>query len=308
MRIAAIGECMIELSLRGDDGLYRLGFGGDTLNTAVYMARLGLEVDYCTALGDDAFSDRMIDLWRAEGVGIEQVIRLPGRLPGLYLIETERGERRFHYWRQAAPARDLFALPDTARLIEALARYRLIYLSGITLSLYGEAGREVLIDALVHARRRGAKVAFDPNYRPRGWPSAQDARHAMAEVLPLVDIALMGLDDERALYGAESADDVIRRLTALGVDEIVVKMAGDGAFVTSHAAMAQVPATPVPEPLDTTAAGDSFNAAYLAARLAGLDQIEAAEAGNRLAAAVIRHPGAIIPRTAMPGFSFAPRL
>lgn len=301
MRVAAIGECMIELSPRGEGQLYGLGFGGDTLNTAVYLSRLGISVDYATALGDDAFSDRMIELWQAEGVGTGLVARLKGRLPGLYLIETgANGERQFHYWRQNAPARELFALPETDNLVAALARYDLIYLSGITLSLYGEAGREVLLDALVNARRHGAKVAFDGNYRPRGWASAGEARHAMTEILDQVDIALAGLDDERALFGVDDAATVIRRLAATGVDEVVVKLGSSGAVVATHESMVEVAAVPVPSPLDTTAAGDSFNAGYLAGRSRGLDPVEAAALGNRLAATVISHPGAIVPKEAMP--------
>src|SRR4051812_47840529 len=138
MKIAAIGECMIELSERRGDQC-RIGFGGDTLNTAIYLARLGAPVDYVTALGDDGYSDRMLAAWRAEGVGTAQVLRLPGRLPGLYAIETDAaGERRFYYWRDQAPARALFSLPQTPDLVAALAGYDLIYLSGISLSLYGE--------------------------------------------------------------------------------------------------------------------------------------------------------------------------
>ena len=93
---------MIELNRPG--GLFSRGYGGDTLNTAVYLARLGVGVDYVTALGDDPLSDEMIAGWQAEGIGTERVIRLPGKLPGLYMIETNSaGERRFYHWRDAPP-------------------------------------------------------------------------------------------------------------------------------------------------------------------------------------------------------------
>ena len=88
-RIASIGECMVELSALGGDD-FHLAFGGDTLNTAVYLARCGIGVDYVTALGDDHLSARMIASWRVEGVGIDHVLRLPGRLPGLYMIGRSR--------------------------------------------------------------------------------------------------------------------------------------------------------------------------------------------------------------------------
>ena len=96
-KVACIGECMVELKQAGS-GLFSRGYGGDTLNTAVYLARLGVGVDYITALGDDPLSDEMIAGWAAEGVGTGQVLRLRGRLPGLYMIQTDAsGERRFFH-------------------------------------------------------------------------------------------------------------------------------------------------------------------------------------------------------------------
>ncbi|PTU04499.1 ketodeoxygluconokinase, partial [Pseudomonas sp. HMWF031] len=104
-RIALIGECMIELQHRADGSLQQ-SFGGDTLNTAVYLSRelAGAgTVDYVTALGDDSFSDAMCQSWAEENIGLGMVQRLPGRLPGLYCIQTDAaGERRFLYWRNEA--------------------------------------------------------------------------------------------------------------------------------------------------------------------------------------------------------------
>ncbi len=300
-RAASIGECMIELAPR-EGGLYALGFGGDTLNTAVYMARLGMGVDYLTAMGDDPYSDRMIAAWAAEGVGVERVRRIDARLPGLHLIETDaKGERRFFYWRDRAPARELFRLPDSPALLDDIAGYELVYLSGISLSLYGDDGRAALTGALDELRRRGGKVAFDSNYRPRNWPDAGAARAAMADLMQRADIALLSFDDEKALWDDKSPEHTAKRAAELGPAEIVVKNGG-GAAILALAGERALSISPDPQdrPRDTTAAGDSFNAAYLAARHAGAGPAEAARAGHRLAAAVIQHPGAIIPRQAMP--------
>ncbi len=180
MRVACIGECMVELSERPDGTLVQ-GFGGDTLNTALYLARLGVRVDYVTALGDDVWSDAMAAAWGREGIGLDRVRRLPGRMPGLYIIRTDAaGERSFHYWRDRAAARDLFTEPGAAETEAALVRYDLVYLSGISLSLYGETGRATLFGTLARLRDRGGRVAFDTNYRPRGWPDHDEARRPSA--------------------------------------------------------------------------------------------------------------------------------
>ena len=175
MKVASIGECMVELSDAGAGSFCR-AFGGDTLNTALYLARLGVETSYVTALGDDPLSGIMLDAWSAEGINIDEVVRLPGRLPGLYMIERDTlGERSFLYWRDRAPAREFFDLVDDLAL-ERLAHFDWLYLSGITLSLYSDRGRARLIELLTKARRNGGLVAFDGNYRPRGWSDAAAAR------------------------------------------------------------------------------------------------------------------------------------
>ena len=240
MRAASIGECMIEFHRR-PDGSYGRGWGGDTLNVALYMARLGIAADYVTMLGDDALSEEMLVGWAAEGVGTGLVGRVPGRVPGLYLIETDAsGERTFLYWRSAAPVRDLMALRGQGLGTE-LAEHALIYLSGITLSLFDRAGRERLVEVLAELRRRGSRVAFDGNYRTRGWPDPEEARAAFTAVLRQADIALPTFDDEAALFGDGSPQATIERMQAAGVAEIAVKCGAQACLVAHAGTVAAVP-------------------------------------------------------------------
>lgn len=300
MKVAAIGECMMEFR-RGDDGRYDLAYGGDTFNTAVYLRRLGIPVDYVTALGGDAFSDDIIDLCRNEGVGTAHIARVPNRLPGLYLITTDAaGERTFFYWRDRSPAREIFELAAVSDVVDALRRYDLIYLSGITLSLYSERGLTILFSALDRARALGGRVAFDGNYRPTGWPDAAAARAVFDAMVGRVDIILPTFDDERLLYRDPDAERCARRYRDSGVAEVVVKDGSRGCLVAVAGETRLVGVETVVGPVDTTAAGDSFNAGYLAARLGGAPPEAAARVGHRLAGAVIQHPGAIIPPDAMP--------
>ena len=267
-RVAAIGECMIELSQAGN-GLLQRSWGGDTLNTAVYLARLGVAVDYVTALGDDPLSDEMVAAWHAEGVGTDRVVRVSGRLPGLYLITTDAaGQRRFDYWRDSAPARLLFDLPQTEEIVAALAGYDLVYVSGISLALYGEAGRERLLTALDAHPRQGRtrrlrhQLPRPPVARPdagaRGLSRGAQARRYRARL-------------HRGPRPAVRQRRPAELPTAASEVEVVLKLAEPGVRIFHRGAEMTVPAPPVANVVDTTAAGDSFAAAYLAARLAGAD-------------------------------------
>ncbi len=297
-KVACIGECMIELK-QAEGGLFSRGYGGDTLNTSVYLARLGVGVDYITALGDDAMSDEMVLGWAMEGIGTRRVARLKGKLPGIYMIQTDAdGDRKFFHWRENAAARSLMDLPETGDILDSLAAYEVIYLSAITLSIYSPQGRTKLIGALGRARQHGARIVFDTNFRARGWPDPDVARAVFGEAFAVSDIVLASPEDLLPLYPYESDEQLMARISC---DEVVLKLLSPGSIVRSEGVLLEVRPEPLAQPVvDTTAAGDSFSAAYIAARLAGAEPVEAAHAGHRLGGVVVCYPGAIIPRSAMP--------
>ena len=306
---AAIGECMLELSGSPQGhgaSTLTLGFGGDTLNTALYMSRLGAPCQFVSAVGDDQHSDWLLSQWQSEGIGVDHVARIRGRVPGLYWITTDaQGERSFSYWRSESPARELF--DESARaneLLAALRDYGLIYFSGITLSLYGDVGLERFFDLLTELRKDGAIIAFDGNFRPRGWSSVERARSAFTRACGLSHLVLPTFDDEVALFGDDSPAHAIDRILALGADEVVLKLGANGCIASDTNSSVPVSAPEPKQPVDTTAAGDSFNAAYIAARMRGADKAAAANSGNALAGEVIMHRGAVIPLSAMPLVAF----
>lgn len=297
--IVAVGECMLEL--RAEGASWQLGHGGDTFNTAIYLARLGEDVAYLTALGDDPFSAAMRAEWRAEGVKLDLVLTAPRRLPGLYAIQTDAaGERSFHYWREQAAVRDLFRLPGCADALDRAAGAQLLYISGITLALFDAEGRATLAGLARRVRDAGGTVAFDPNYRPNAWPSPDVARRAIADFAPLVTTALPTFEDEAALHGDADPATTRARWRASGACDVIVKLGAAGCMLDDGCIVA--PAAPI-APVDTTGAGDAFNAGYLAARRRGIAAGDAAMFANRLAGHVIGCRGAILPRAGMPDFA-----
>jgi len=302
--VGLIGECMVELQRQADGGM-RQGFGGDTLNTAIYLNRLcrreGVAIDYLTAVGDDPLSQAMRARWREDGVGDGRVRVLADRLPGLYMIQTDaQGERSFLYWRGESAARHCFDGPGADELLAALGDYHTLYLSGISLAILTVEGRERLLEALRQARGRGTRIVFDNNYRPRLWPGAADARRHHEALLGMVDIALVTWEDDVAVFGFATPQQLFSHYAGLGVGEVVVKRGARSCLLHTADGRAEVEPEPVEQVVDTTAAGDAFSAAYLAARLHGGGPEAAARWGHRLAGRVIQHPGALMPLAAMP--------
>ena len=305
-KIAVIGECMIELSQKGAE--VSRGFGGDTLNTSVYIARQvdadALEVHYVTALGEDNFSQQMLDAWQQENVHTELTQRLEHRLPGLYYIETDStGERTFYYWRNEAAARFWLESEQAQEICAQLAQFDYLYLSGISLAILNAASREKLMALLAQCRTNGCKVIFDNNYRPRLWASREETQQVYQQMLACTDIAFLTLDDEDLLWGQKPVEEVIHRTQAAGVREVVIKRGADSCLVSIQGEpMLEVPAVKLPKEkvIDTTAAGDSFSAGYLAVRLTGGSAEDAAKRGHLTASTVIQYRGAIIPKEAMP--------
>ncbi len=298
-RAVAIGEATVEF-VRGGDGRFGIGCAGDTFNVAVYLARAGIDAAFATALGDDPYSEAMLALATAEGVGSDLVLRTRGRLPGLVVVDTDSAGGRHHYdWRGQSPARDLFELPDWGRVAEGLTKAKLVYFSGITLSLYSNNGLGRFLALIEMVRQQGVKVAFDGNFRPRGWRGdLSRTRTVFMEALKRIDMALPTYDDEAVLWGDPSPEATVERLQAFGIAEIVVKNGPNSALVATAGRNEFIPVPEVVVPVDTTAAGDGFNAAYIAARMSGKPPAEAAAAAHHLAAQVIRHRGALMPRPA----------
>ena len=302
--IVVVGEAMIELARLALGAAAKVAYGGDTINTAVYLARTardgGLRVRYLTALGDDPLSDQMLLAWRQEGIETDLVRRIPGKLPGIYSIVTDSaGERRFLYWRDTSAAREMLKNESAASLTARLEGCGWLYFTGITLAILALEARKKLVAAAAQLRSSGVSIAFDSNYRAALWPSAEAARAAIGNAITVTDLALLSADDERTLWDDASPRDTLRRTEELGVREVVVRDGVRPCWIRHAGAVQALPAQSV-EPVDTTAAGDAFNAAYLAARIAKLAPPDAARSGHELAARVIRHRGAIMPRDSLP--------
>jgi 2-dehydro-3-deoxygluconokinase len=288
-RIVCLGEAMVELS--GTRGGWNVGFGGDTLNTAIHLVRAGHDVAYMTALGSDAFSERLRGSWAQEGIDCGLVLTHPTRQAGLYAITTdEAGERSFAYWRETSAARSLFELDGVEAAMDTAACADLLCFSLISLAILPAAGRERLLALALRVKANGGRVAFDGNYRPRLWESASSAAVWRDRAIAVADIGLPTLEDEALIGRVTNSASVAAHWKAAGCDEVIVKQGAAGCLLPDNLSC------PVPamlHPVDTSGAGDAFHGGYLAARMSGLAVADAAAAGHALAGWNVMRRGAI---------------
>jgi len=296
MKIACIGEAMVEVALSRVGDTARIGFAGDTLNTAIYLARSQPDwhIHYISRVGADDLSVKLLAYMNDQAVHTAHVGVSETRSVGLYSIATdEDGERSFAYWRDSSAARETFGVGQPS--LDVLSDFSIAYLSAITLAILPADIRASLFDALVQYRKSGGRVAFDSNFRPKLWEDHATARLCIEQFWRITDIALPSVDDEMAIFRDANTASVVARLHGFGITQGALKC-GPGGPVDLSGEVQEQDYPAAISVVDTTAAGDSFNGGYLSAYLDQQGSAAALMSGHKLASQVIGHPGAIMPK------------
>lgn len=293
-RIVLFGECMVEFSPLGD-GTYKRGFAGDTFNTAWYLRQFLNEnwtIQYFTNIGDDQLSSDMLQFMAKSGIDTSHVKVLAGMTAGLYVISLDKGERSFSYWRSTSAARML--ADDVVRLSEATQGADCICFSGITLAILPDNARDLFLQHLAKRRAEGVLIVFDPNIRKRLWRDDDDIRHWISRGYEVACVALPTFADDAEVFGDVDISETAKRVREAGVEEVIVKNGDDACYLQISDHGQSVKAEADVKAVDTTGAGDSFNASYLANKMLGATPRIAVEKAHKIAAKVICAPGALV--------------
>jgi len=297
--IYLFGECMIEL-MNHSSNTMKQSFAGDVFNTAVYLKRLfsDLNVGIVTAVGQDHFSDDMVQYFESENLNTDFVFHSQDKIPGLYSIKVdENGERSFTYWRENSAARSVMSFIDVT-VVQQLGQGNIFFFSGISLGVVQPQDREEFWYMISQLKASGVQIAFDLNYRPKLWSSKEEAQAQFILAFEVADILLPGVDDFAAIFDLDSVEAIINFFERYHYQELVIKNGESNVYCLSSQGQEIVDVNPVSKVIDTTSAGDSFNGGYLGARMAGRTVTQAVELANQVAGFVIQHPGAIVDKHA----------
>ncbi|WP_158968974.1 sugar kinase [Paraglaciecola sp. L3A3] len=295
--LLVIGECMMELST-ADNGDLKRSFAGDTYNSAVYAKRClsNSKVSILSAIGVDAFSQKMKHTWQAEGIDTSLVVETDQAEIGIYAIHTDdSGERSFSYWRKGSAASQMMQYLDIDTLLAAAKNYQMVYFSGISLAILSDQDKAKFIECIAAMAKQGCKIVFDPNYRARLWDSLEHAVLWLEKAYSLADVILPGLEDHEVMFGHQNHEQMAKYFQQFSASELVIKCGSQGTYVyVDNKLVVHQPFKPAPVQVDSTAAGDSFAGTYIAQRIEGQDPEQSLKLAAHVAGQVVQHKGAIM--------------
>ncbi|MEP3247735.1 MAG: sugar kinase [Sneathiella sp.] len=286
-KILAIGEIMLEMADVGG-GLFKRSFAGDTFNVAHYLNAVTsgrLTADYLTALGEDEQSRECLAFMEAHGVSTARCLIDPTRTVGLFILSNDdKGEKQYGYWRGQSAARHVFDQPRD------LSGYDLVYFSGITAAI--TAGKDNFLHSLRGVKQAGGRIAYDYNHRVKLW-SQNDALLFAEKITPIADLIKISDEELELLYPDRGMSDLSN---AAPEANWVLTCGGEkGEVWRGGTLIAHQEFDAVETVIDSSAAGDSFIASYIAAEILGQDVQAGLQLGHKVASQVVLGKGSIVP-------------
>lgn len=286
--IVCLGEPMMEFNQQAD-GRYLPGHGGDTSNCAIAAARQGAAAGYVTQIGDDTFGNSFMELWKTENVDVSGVIQRPDAPTGVYFVTHGADGHEFSYFRKGSAASRMSPADLPRDLLESCD---ILHVSGISQAI-SDSAADAVFTAIDIVKEAGGKVSYDTNLRLKLWPLDR-ARAIIHAAMTRADIALPGLEDARQLTGLAEPQKIVDFYLELGASVVALTLGDEGTLVATADERRTISGRKV-RPVDATAAGDTFDGAFLARIVAGDSPFQAARYANAAAALSTQGYGAVAP-------------
>ena len=274
--IATIGECLIELTSNGslaESSTLNKYFGGDTVTTAVTIARLGGSISYITKVGNDGFCEFILSSLQKENIDTS-FIKTNDEQNGMYIIANTQNKKELLYYKRKTAATKL-SIEDFPE--EYIKNFKLIYSTGIVQAL-SASSQELVRETFRIARENEVLTAYDPNYTSCFMNSA-DTKNLMEEIIEYSDIIFLSLKgDALRLYEIDSIEQIMKYFWDKGVKVVVVKSHIDNGYYTGYkGTISFTEFYNTSKAVDVTASGDVFNGGFLYAISHGYQPADAAK-------------------------------
>ncbi len=289
IQLVCMGEPLIEFNQKEESGLFELGFGGDTSNTAIAASRHGASAAYFSHVGSDKFGQMLRTLWTKEGVDHSFVPESENSPTGVYFVTHDESGHTFSYLRSNSAASKITPKDVPEQLI---ANASILHLSAISQAISSSAC-DACFHAIDIAKANRVKVSYDTNLRLPLW-SISRARAIINETIQNADILLPGLDDIRKVTGIDDPKEIIDMLLNSGPNVIALTMGSEGVIVATPEQQIKIPPHKV-SAVDATGAGDAFDGAFLAEYIRHQDVFKSAQYANASAALSTEGYGAVSP-------------
>ena len=287
--VLCLGEPLLEFNQikEGNKKTYSSGYGGDTSNTAISIARQGMSVGFISKVGKDQFGWELLELWKREKVDYSHVSIHPEAPTGIYFVTHDADGHHFTYYRSGSAACQMTPL-DLPK--DDLSQTRILHLSAITQAI-SVSSCETAFAAIFQARKNGVKVSYDTNLRLKLW-SLDRARDVINRTVPMCDVIMPSLEEATSLTGLVDPEEITDYFFELGAKLVVLKQGSHGARVSDGKENLNIPGHKV-KAIDATGAGDTFDGAFLSEWIRKDDPFSAAEYANAAAALSTTNYGAV---------------
>lgn len=258
--VTCFGELLIDMistnagSLVDSEGFLKK-FGGAPANTAVGLAKLGTNVTFMGKVGDDPFGHYLKKTLEEYKVNTQHLILSKTDKTTLAFVSlTDEGERDFYFFKGAHEA----LTPDELNLP---LDTHLFHFGSLTQT--NEMAKKATDKLLDQALATGCIVSYDPNIRENLWGDLQRAKDIILETAKKVHILKLNDDESKILSGKENIKEAASVLFAENLDALFITMGAKGCYYKTKSAEGQIKPTIIVKAVDTTGAGDAFNAGYI---------------------------------------------
>ena len=293
IKICAIGECMMELS-NAKHALYSQSIAGDTLNFSSYLDKNIFDISYFTAVGISEISKRVISFLQKQKIKTNLVSQISSHEVGLYLIENSKiGEKIFYYWRDNSAAKFFFNNQNIKKCQNQLKKFQYVYFSGITLSLFDDNNFHKFLILIEFLKKKQIKIMFDFNIRIKKW-SKKKLFSYFSKTLPFVDILFSSGEDLNFLKGNASLRTFKNLIQKYNIEHAIYRNNArlnysfykDESYFIKNKIKNKV--------VDTSGAGDGYNATYISKFIKFNDPQKALHAASEIGAKIVMKKGAIV--------------